>query len=132
MIYSGRFLNDNSFAINTDRIFKYSPDSQLKREQFEYVISSDRKKVESISRKKGSYFSNSVSPENLEIDSSIDGCLRTNLKTGYAVSGIEFNDRMMFIHDGNPYLITTSTITYSHDSDNEQLTTMVRTVTGEQ
>jgi hypothetical protein len=67
-----------------------------------------------------------------EIDSSIDGCLRTNLKTGYAVSGIEFNDRMMFIHDGNPYLITTSTITYSHDSDNEQLTTMVRTVTGEQ
>ena len=66
------------------------------------------------------------------IQSDIDTFLRTGVKQEYTVHDIKTNSTRLFIHEGIPYLLTTSRITYTTKNSSEQQTIFKQTITGRQ
>ncbi|MBQ8288228.1 MAG: hypothetical protein IJX76_05590 [Clostridia bacterium] len=65
------------------------------------------------------------------INDQVDGYLRTDTKERYTISGVEIESHRLFLYNGKPHVITTSTISYSrNDSSDETYSTMVETITG--
>lgn len=66
-----------------------------------------------------------------EVEKSIEAYLRQNVKDGCTLVSIEHGKKHVFIQDGVPYVMVTSTVTYAsiyyHD---ETFSTLIQTITG--
>ncbi len=64
-----------------------------------------------------------------EVEASIENHLRNSLKEGFTLVSIEYGSKSVFVQDGNPYIMISSTVTYKTEHGDE-FSTIVKTITG--
>lgn len=64
-----------------------------------------------------------------EVEASIENHLRNSLKEGFTLVSIEYGNKSVFVQDGNPYIMISSTVTYKTEHGDE-FSTVVKTITG--
>ena len=63
-----------------------------------------------------------------DVKKSVEDHLRENLKDGYVIESINHGKKNIFIQDGVPYVMVTSTVTYIYHG--QTYSTLIQTITG--